>query len=237
MRSHKFGNQVYIVKFSDGWIKVGRGISAIKRIKTHEGTSRIRGAEVVKKYSSITIYNAHAVEKAMINYCMSASESSSGREWHKGVSFDRLVEIANEKGDASPENLTAAQAELDECLRRVGEFFVNKKSESEANQIEDFKASIAHAETIQRVMAEDLFWCADFVDCNEGVSKFVARCALIVGFMSSGEIAELYNLALTDPLACFNFVSSQWLLILADYTASGIAEEEYWPSWPMACVQ
>lgn len=39
------------------------------------------------------------------------------------------------------------------------------------------------------------------------------------------------------PLACFNFVSSQWLLILADYTASGIAEEEYWPSWPMACVQ
>lgn len=202
--------QVYIVEFTDGWVKVGRGINASDRIKCHAGTSKLRDAKVIRKYESKRIYNAHDVELELINICAATSKSSVGREWHNGVSFESLVKCIEALADDSDLARDKIIEEKEIALKKIDKVFSGSLSLATKTPEEiAWQQAVVHARTIQRVMEDDLFWSSTFEPKEYGMSKFTLSCAIVVYCMCPGEIAEIYCLALSSPLECINTVNGK----------------------------
>jgi len=85
--------QVYAVLFSDGWVKVGRGRNAQKRIDCHISTSLMRGAKLVDSRISGLILDSRGAEAALIAMCGGYASAVHGREWFEGVDFDSLAAL------------------------------------------------------------------------------------------------------------------------------------------------
>ncbi len=91
-----YADELYVVEFSNGVIKVGKGNPAIYRIKEHIRQAAIFGAYVVRYYLH---QQKPALERDLIRYCQCSGITFSGNEYFVGVKFEDAVSFLLDYSD------------------------------------------------------------------------------------------------------------------------------------------
>jgi transcriptional regulator with XRE-family HTH domain len=86
---------LYVCKFSNGQVKVGRSIDPLSRIASHVERVSCVGVELEKSHVVLCVGNVINAEAQLIASCESASESRFGNEWFVGLDYDRACELAS----------------------------------------------------------------------------------------------------------------------------------------------
>ncbi|MEU4410734.1 hypothetical protein AB0F88_40040 [Streptosporangium sp. NPDC023963] len=81
---------VYIVEFSDGWIKVGHALDARRRLASYPKEAHLRNARVSRAYISKPHKDRWSNEAKMIDFC-ARNARPTGREYFQGISYERVL--------------------------------------------------------------------------------------------------------------------------------------------------
>lgn len=108
---------VYVVEFTDGWIKAGRTRNAKGRINDYAKEAYMRRAEVARVHLSGPHEEYEANEATLINFCAGRAQDAIGREYFHGLRFDAVARFI----DGLPQRL-ATDDEVAEWKRRADEF-------------------------------------------------------------------------------------------------------------------
>jgi len=85
--------QIYAVLFSGNIVKVGRGRSALERIREHKRSAKIWGAKAIDKVHSSNVPNAHLAERKLIDFCKRKGVLVHGSEWFKIDDFESVRDL------------------------------------------------------------------------------------------------------------------------------------------------
>lgn len=95
---------VYIVEFSDGWIKVGHALNARHRLAVYPKEAHLRKAHVSRAYISKPHKDRWTNEAKLIDFCAKIVRPT-GREYFHGISYERVVRFAQ----SLPQELVTAE--------------------------------------------------------------------------------------------------------------------------------
>lgn len=109
---------VYVVQFSTGVVKVGKGVNPERRIAHHAFQARIHGVAVTASWMSARHAHHSRTEDQIIGYCVNhGTRIADGNEYFTDISFEAARDFAARLIDAVGGNLGAtweqAQAALD----------------------------------------------------------------------------------------------------------------------------
>ena len=86
--------ELYVVLFSTGVIKVGKGKNAFKRVKAHITEASRFGVEVPKFFIE---RNPTITEEVLIEFCMQKGTLCNGAEYFKNLDYDNVVSFVKRK--------------------------------------------------------------------------------------------------------------------------------------------
>lgn len=86
--------QLYVVEFTSGVIKVGKAIRAETRIANHALYARVHGGDVSRSWASDRHSGYDATEQRLIAGCKAMGEHAFGREYFRGLAFERACNFA-----------------------------------------------------------------------------------------------------------------------------------------------
>lgn len=115
------GGHIYVIRFSDGVVKLGMTVNPSNRLQQHRTKAAGRGATVVEHYMSERHPEYIANELRLIAWGMAATGSTKRGEYFPGLSYIEAVEYARSLIDpltAEPEPCTVEDCE--ECFASAG---------------------------------------------------------------------------------------------------------------------
>lgn len=81
-------DELYVVHFDNGIVKVGKGSNAFSRVKQHMSTAAIFGNKVINFHVEKT---PRINEQILIQFCCSQGTLVNGNEYFKHLDFDVVV--------------------------------------------------------------------------------------------------------------------------------------------------
>ncbi len=90
----RVGGYIYVIRFADGKVKVGRTIDPRGRMGSHKGTARTFGVEALEAWFSPLHMNYEANESVLIDLVREAGGTTEQREFFSGVLFADAVAAA-----------------------------------------------------------------------------------------------------------------------------------------------
>jgi hypothetical protein len=82
------GKSVYVIEFSNGWLKVGWSGEPVARIARHARRMLRDGHTVTRQFHARCAGNAWSSESSLIRFCAARAKVRAGFEWFEGVGFD-----------------------------------------------------------------------------------------------------------------------------------------------------
>lgn len=194
---------VYAVLFSDGWVKVGRGRDAQKRINCHISLSAMRGATAVDCRISGKILDSSRAEAALIALCGGYESSVFGREWFDGVDFALLASLIESQfsGD-SKEAFSEYSASFAIRAEKAGASFKNAFDRFYPFSKEDAEAwsvAVEHAKVIEQIYLDDCYSGPLFAKEHRGYSSFCLMASLALYKVQAHNVALIYWKAFNEP--------------------------------------
>ncbi|MER7361909.1 hypothetical protein [Nonomuraea wenchangensis] len=144
---------LYVVEFTDGWIKVGRTRNAKVRINDYAKEAYMRRAKVVRVHLSGPHEGYEANEATLINFCAGRAQDAIGREYFHGLRFEAVSRFV----DGLPQRL-ATDEEVAERKRQAHECRERLRRHGLSGEKTD--------EEIGRLIAEDL---------HDSIARFLGR--------------------------------------------------------------
>lgn len=195
--------QVYAVLFSDGWVKVGRGRNAQKRIDCHISMSLMRGAKLVDSRISGLILDSRGAEAALIAMCGGYASAVHGREWFEGVDFDSLAALIDDQyaGDTQ-EKISAYLHALDRQADEVFAAIANKlpsATKFTKADMDDWSSALEHASVLEQIYLDDCYGGQLFAKEHKGYSSFYLMAALALYKVPVQNVAVIYWKAFNEP--------------------------------------
>jgi len=107
---------VYVVQFSTGVVKVGKGVNPERRLANHSLQARIHGVAITASWTSVRHADHSRTERQLIDYCANhGTRIADGNEYFTDVSFEaardsaaRLIAAVNGDMNATWEEAQAA---------------------------------------------------------------------------------------------------------------------------------
>jgi hypothetical protein len=93
-RGKKGDAYIYVVEFSTGTIKVGRGVNPKGRVQSHATTANLHGVDVTQCWVSEPHSTSFQSEDYLIAWCRTHGQQAAGREYFNGVTFEDTVGFA-----------------------------------------------------------------------------------------------------------------------------------------------
>lgn len=213
MRGGRFfkEGQVYAALFSDGWIKVGRGRNASKRIGCHVSASKMRGAKLVKSIISGDLLDTASAEKRLIDYCVRICTEKHGGEWFKGVCIEKVSAIILEEfsGDDKEKIRKTISDQHDNALKLLNyKFFDRNRNYNPSEHDEKWALSMSHASVMDTMYGGWMYGGDLFESIDGAPSKFQLFSALALYSMSTEEMADTYVTITDDPDEGIDFLMS-----------------------------
>lgn len=87
---------VYVLRFSDNTVKVGRTIDPDERFEHHKTTARKDQSILTDMWVSPQHGNSNQTERKLIEFCRARGLKHRGNEWFSNVRYDDLVKYAEE---------------------------------------------------------------------------------------------------------------------------------------------
>lgn len=196
---------VYAVLFSDGWLKVGRGVKPGERITAHKSASSMRGATIEKSVISGVMVNSKDAERKLIGICHSLGKPVHGNEWFIGVDFEVIEEIFNSDFSGDSEEDIAADVkrcekemnDLSDKLFSIGE--IEERGEFCSFAMTDWEECLAHAKIIEKSFLYEGYSGPIFEKGSLGLSIIVSHSALALTAMSNDDRVGMYHMVTEDP--------------------------------------
>lgn len=195
--------QVYVARFSDGWVKVGRGRDAKSRITAHAASSAMRGAILIESHISGQILDSVAAESALIELCGGAQSAIHGREWFLSPDYSALVTAIDQSYAGDPaewfcthREAVAARAE------KVFNFLrspVAQTSVFTEQNMADWSSALAHAAVLEQIFLDDCYGGELFSKAEKGYSAFFLMAALALWKSPPHAVAVTYWSAFNEP--------------------------------------
>ncbi len=212
--------QVYAVLFSDGWVKVGRGRNAQKRIDCHISASLMRGAKLVDSRISGLILDSRGAEAALIAMCGGYASAVHGREWFQGVDFDSLAALIDDQysGDSQEkisEYLHAFDRKTDQVFAAIANQVSSAPKFTDAD-MGAWSSALEHASVLEQIYLDDCYGGQLFAKEHKGYSSFYLMTALALYKVPAQNVAVIYWKAFNEP--------DQLLSELSDASAKSCAE-------------
>lgn len=85
-------NELYVILFDNGVIKVGKSYNASFRVRRHKLEAHKYGVGISKH---ICIKNNNISERDLINFCKQNGNSHAGNEYFTGVSFTSIINFVS----------------------------------------------------------------------------------------------------------------------------------------------
>lgn len=200
MTKKRFG-KVYAVFFNDGWVKVGKSMQPESRLQPHIFVSRMRGADLVEMHISKPLIDYSAAEAALIGYCAEKYTKAVGSEWFSNVNREELKNWMNsvfiEIGD---EEMAAIKADDNSEL---------SDAMDKALGITEFKRwgqSVRMANVLEQLYLGDFYGWPIFEQKDGAWSQFKLSASITIHQLGDEEIADLFSICVTDPMAGLNIV-------------------------------
>jgi hypothetical protein len=109
------GQSIYLVLFSNGTLKVGRGERGRRRITEHRYEAARYGVSVVRYWVSDRCVDYHQIEATLLQIAGRLGEITYGREYFRYVDFDDLLADAKRltnTGSGPGQRPTLAESQL-----------------------------------------------------------------------------------------------------------------------------
>ena len=91
-----FERSLYVLRFSDGVVKVGSAKRPLERMVHHAHTKSKTGARIVQQFWSTPSIFGYAAELSAIDRVMRYASGRKGREWFYGVRFGQVVQTVEQ---------------------------------------------------------------------------------------------------------------------------------------------
>lgn len=88
----RYAGFVYVIQFTDGWIKVGSSASVRRRMNDHAKDAALRGARIERVFVSSPHDGWRTNETALVEHCNRSASAVHGREYFRGLSFRKAVQ-------------------------------------------------------------------------------------------------------------------------------------------------
>lgn len=217
--------QVYVARFSDGWVKIGRGRDAHSRIACHVSTSAMRGATLIESYASGKIVDSVAAESALIEMCGGAQAAVHGREWFLSPDYPSLVAAIQSSYMGDPaERFEAHREAVNAQTQKVFDFIrgpAPSVSVFSAQDMAAWSSALEHAKVLEQIYREDCYGGQLFSREEKGYCAFFLMAALAIWKSPAHAVAVIYWKAFNEPdllllelsdastQTCLNFFSGQ----------------------------
>ena len=214
--------QVYVARFSDGWVKIGRGRDAHSRITCHVSASAMRGATLIESYVSGLVVDSVTAESALIEMCGGPQSAVHGREWFLNPDYSALVATIKRKYSGDPADRFEAHREAVEAqAQKIFSFIRGPVTPTSVFSDQDMAAwssALEHAAVLEQIYLDDCYGGQLFAKENKGYSAFFLMTALAVWKLPAHSVAVTYWKAFNEPdqlllelseaasKACMNFV-------------------------------
>jgi hypothetical protein len=109
---------LYVCRFSNGHIKVGRSIDPNSRIATHADRVACMGVSLESSYITECPNACEARERILIDACVKAGATRFQSEWFAGLDFD---EVCKWSYAAAHQDFTVPEVETTRWARIIGE--------------------------------------------------------------------------------------------------------------------
>ncbi|MNE22815.1 hypothetical protein D3C80_1160410 [compost metagenome] len=195
--------QVYVARFSDGWVKIGRGRDAQSRITCHVSASAMRGATLIESYVSGQVVDSVAAESALIEMCGGPQAAVHGREWFLNPDYSALVATIKRKYSGDPaEHFVAHREAVEVQAQKVFSFIrgpVTPTSVFSAQDMAAWSSALEHAAVLEQVYLDDCYCGQLFAKENKGYSAFFLMAALALWKLPAHSVAVTYWKAFNEP--------------------------------------
>lgn len=111
---------LYVCRFSNGHIKVGRSIDPLGRIAAHVDRVGCFGVELVAHHVAPCIGSSIGRELALINRCVAAAHTRHKNEWFTGLDYDSVCQWANEAAVQDQERAAGFWVDVIQALQTAG---------------------------------------------------------------------------------------------------------------------
>lgn len=105
---------VYVLRFSNNTVKVGRTIDPDERFEHHKTTARKDQSILTDMWVSPQHGNSNQTERKLIEFCQVRGIKHRGNEWFSNVRYDDLVKYAQEL-ELAPSLLTLPDGSVWPC--------------------------------------------------------------------------------------------------------------------------
>ncbi len=102
--SFKNKEQLYVILFDTGMIKVGKGKDAVKRVNYHAQNAQIFDRKMLKFYIE---ENPKITEQDLISHCLLNGTLVSGKEYFKDLKYEDVVKFVQQKIEKCPLRLVS----------------------------------------------------------------------------------------------------------------------------------
>ncbi|MEN8639614.1 hypothetical protein [Pseudomonas sichuanensis] len=195
--------QVYAARFSDGWVKIGRGRDAQLRITCHIAASAMRGAKLVESCVSGQVVDSVAAESALIDMCGGAQAAVHGREWFLSPDYPALVAMIEGQYAGDPAEWFAAHSEAVEAqAQKVFNFIRSPVTPAPVFSDQDMAAwtsALEHAAVLEQIFLDDCYGGQLFSKESKGHSAFLLMAALALWKSPAHSVAVIYWKAFNEP--------------------------------------
>jgi hypothetical protein len=195
--------QVYVARFSDGWVKVGRGRDAKSRITTHTASSAMRGATLIESHISGQVLDSVAAEVELIEICGGVQTAIHGREWFLRPDYTALVSIIDQKYSGDPaEWFSSHRDAVDAQTEKVFNFLRNPVPQVSAfteQDMADWSSALDHAAVLEQIYLEVSYGGELFSKVEKGYSAFFLMAALALWKSPPHAVAVTYWSAFNEP--------------------------------------
>lgn len=203
---------VYVVEFSDGWVKVGMGRRPKGRISAHQSISKMRGAIMTRSCVSALLVDCKGAERELIEMCAKSGVSEHGNEWFSGVDFEELAGAVACRFEAATDETLALDRKTkneqgDRIVSAVRSSFEKTGPIDELQFPTDWSAALVHAQSLEQMYLDECYGGEIFADITgRGHSLFFLNAALAFSQLGPMGIAELYASALEDSEECISTI-------------------------------
>lgn len=195
--------QVYVARFSDGWVKIGRGRDAQSRITSHVSSSAMRGATLIESFVSGKIVDSVAAESKLIEMCGGAQAAVHGREWFLNPDYDALVTTIKQELAGDPSEWFVVHREaVDAQAQKVFNFLRSPPPPTSVfteKDLADWSVALAHAAVLEQIYLDDCYGGDLFAKENKGYSDFFLMAALALWKLPAHAVAVTYWKAFNEP--------------------------------------
>lgn|GEM_PF-6444417 len=116
----RYDGYIYVIEFTDGWIKVGCSNNARTRMTAHAKDAHLRDAKITRVYISEPHKEWRANEVELVAFCRQQQPTAvNGHEYFRGLTFRKVAGFAAQlrQDRTTAEEFAAYEAQAEAFLR------------------------------------------------------------------------------------------------------------------------